>query len=91
MTLAAMDSLKEPLVRSNRGWSNRSREPDTPEVQEPIGIRYPHHAKRWKLGVGQNPGDATTEGVFAISKEMEEVVFKVGQLICPFRGHQQST
>jgi hypothetical protein len=91
MPLAAMESLKGPAARSNRGWSNRGREPDTPEVHEPIGIRYPHHAKRWKLGVGQNPGDATTEGVFAIGKEMEEVVFKVGQLICPFRGHQQST
>ena len=48
MPLAAMESLKGPLARSNRGWSNRTREPDTPEVQEPIGIRYPHHAKRWK-------------------------------------------
>ena len=91
MPLAAMESLKGPAARSNRGWSNRGREPDTPEVHEPIGIRYPHHAKRWKLGVGRNPGDATTEGVFAMGKDMEEVVFKVGQLICPFRGHQQST
>ena len=53
MTLAAMESLKGPSARSNRGWSNRGREPDTPEVPEPVDIRYPHHAKRWKLGVGR--------------------------------------
>ena len=45
-TLAAMESLKGPLARSNRGWSNGGREPDTPEVHEPVDIRYPHHAKR---------------------------------------------
>ena len=46
-----------------------------------MDIRYPHHAKRWKLGVGRNPGDSTTEGVFDMGKDTEEVVFKFGQLI----------
>ena len=46
-TLAAMESLRSPSVRCNRGWTNGGREPDTPEVNEPADIRYPHHAKRW--------------------------------------------
>ena len=90
-TLAAMESLRGPSARCNRGWFNRGHKPDTPEVHEPADIRYPHHAKRWRLGVGRNPGDSTTEGVFAMGKNKDEVVFKTGQLICPFRGHQQST
>ena len=64
---------------------------DTPAVNEPADIRYPHHAKRWKLGVGRTLGDVTTEGVFAIGKNQTAIIFKSGQLICPFRGHQQST
>ena len=83
-TLAAMESLREPSARCNRGWTNGGREPDTPEVHEPADIRYPHHAKRWRLGGGRNPGDSTTEGVFAMGKEKAAVVFKTGQLICPF-------
>ena len=90
-TLAAMESLRGPSARCNRGWTDGGREPDTPEVNEPADIRYPHHAKSWKLGVGRNPGDSTTEGVFAMGKDKAAIVFKTGQLICPFRGHQQST
>ena len=72
-TLAAMESLRGPSARCNRGWSNRGREPDTPEVHEPSDIRSPHHAKRWRLGVGRNPGDSTTEGVFAMGKDTEAI------------------
>ena len=90
-TLAAMESLRGPSARRNRGWTNGGREPDTPVVNGPANIRYPHHAKRWKLGVGRNPGDPTTEGVFAMDEDKDAIVFKTGQLICPFRGHQQST
>ena len=89
--LAAMKSLRGPSARCNRGWTNGGREADTPEVNEPADIRYPHHAKRWKLGVGRTPGDLTTEGVFAMGKDKTAIVFKTGQLICPFRGHQQRT
>ena len=77
-TLAAIESLRGPSARCNRRWSNRGRKPDTPEVHEPADIRYPHHAKRWRLGVGWNPGDSTTEGVFGMGKNKEEVVFKTG-------------
>ena len=83
-TLAAIESLRGPSARHNRGWTNGGREPDTPEVNGPADIRYPHHAKRWKLGVGRNPGDSTTEGVFAMGKDKDVIVFKTGQLICPF-------
>jgi hypothetical protein len=55
-----------------------------------MDIRYPHNAKRWRLGVGRSPGALETEGVIAIGKDAEDVVFKAGQPICPFRGHQQS-
>ena len=75
----------------NRGWTNRGREACIPEVHEPVDIRNPHQAQRWRLVVGRNPGDPTTQGVFAMGKDKENIVFKTGQLICPFRGHQQST
>ena len=42
-----------------------------------MDIRYPHHAKRWRLGVGRNPGYPTTEGVFAMGKDKEDVVLKL--------------
>ena len=83
-TLAAMESIRGHSARCNRGWTNGGREPDTPEVNGPADIRYPHHAKRWKLGVGRNPRDSTTEGVFAMGKDKDAIVFKTGQLICPF-------
>ena len=89
--LAALASLRGPSDRCNRGWFNQGREADAPEVHEPVDIRYPHHAKRWRLDVGRNPGDPTTEGVFAMGKDKEDVVFETGQLICSFCGHQQST
>ena len=44
--LAAMESLRGPLARCNRVWTNGGHEADTPEVNEPADIRYPHHAKR---------------------------------------------
>ena len=89
--LIRRQQARRASARRNRGWSNQGREPDTPEVHEPVDIRSPHHAKRWKLGVGRTPGDSTTEGVFAMGKDTEEVVFKIVQMICTFRGHQQST
>jgi hypothetical protein len=60
-------------------------------IYEPTDIRYPHDAKRWRLGVVRNLGDPTTKGVFAMAKDTEDIVFKTGQLICPFHGYQQST
>ena len=42
--------------------------------------------------MGQVPGDRALEGVFAIGKvvKADGVIFTAVQLICPFRGHQQS-
>ena len=54
-------------------------------------LRYLHNAKRWGLGVGRVQGERTLEGVFAIGKvNADGVIFATGQLICLFRGHQQS-
>jgi hypothetical protein len=85
-----MSSLRGPLARCNRERFPDGNGTDTPVTYEPTDIRYPCNAKRWKLGVGWSSGALETEGVFAIGKDTEDVVFKAGQLICPFRGHQQS-
>ena len=85
-----MSSLRGPLARCNRARFPDGNGTDTPVTYEPTAIRYPCNAKRWKLGVDWSSGAPETEGVFAIGKDTEDVVFKAGQLICPFRGHQQS-
>ena len=89
--LAAMASLRGPLARCYRARFSDGKGNDTPVIYKPTDIRYPHNAKRWRLGVGRSTIAPGTEGVFAIGKDTEEVVLKAGQLICPFRGHQQST
>ena len=54
-------------------------------------LRYPYTVKRWGLGVGRVQGERSLEGVFAIGKvKADGVIFTTGQLICSFRGHQQS-
>ena len=88
--LASMGSLRGPLARQNRANFNSSQVDSTRE-NTPREIRYPHNAKRWRLGVGRVQGERHLEGVFAMGKvDTEGVVFTTGQLICPFRGHQQS-
>jgi hypothetical protein len=89
-SLAAMTSLRGPLARCNRARFLDGNGTDTPKTYEPTDIRYPCNAKRWKLGAGWSSGAPDTEEVFAIGKDTEDAVFKAGQLICPFRGHQQS-
>jgi hypothetical protein len=89
--LAAVASLRGPLARRNRAKFSDDKGNDTPVICKPTDIRYPHNAKRWRLGVGRSPGNLTTEGVFGMGKDTEDIVFTTGQLICPFRGHQQST
>ena len=64
-----------PLARCIRERFNRSRKADTPKIHKPVDIRYPHQAKRWRLGVVRNPGDPATEGVFAMGKDKEDIVF----------------
>ena len=89
--LASMESLRGPLARSNRANLNHNQEDGTRD-RAPVELRYPHNSKRWGLGVGQVPGERALEGVFAIGKVVKTngVIFTAGQLICPFRGHQQS-
>ena len=89
-SLAAMSSLRGPLARCNKARFPDSNGTDTPVTYEPTDIRYPCNSKRWKLGVGWSSVAPETEGVFAIGKDTEDVVFKTGHLICPFRAHQQS-
>jgi hypothetical protein len=89
--LAAMASLRGPLARRNNAKFSDDKRNDTPVICEPTDTRYPHNAKRWRPGVGWHPENPTTEGVFAMGKDTEDIVFTTGQLICLFRGHQQST
>ena len=88
--LASMTSLRGSQARRNR--ANVLAEVDSaPSVSIPTGIRYPHNSKKWQLGVGKCPGESSLEGVFTMGKGEAEIVFKPGQLICPFRGHSQRT
>ena len=89
--LASMESLRGPLARLNRANLNHNRDDGTRD-RAPVELRYPHNSKRWGLGVGQVPGERALEGVFAIGKgvKADGVIFTASQLICPFRGHQQS-
>ena len=84
-----MASLRGPQARSNRATVLAGIN-CAPSVNVPTGIRFPHNSKKWQLGVGKCPGEATLEGVFAMGKKEAEIVFQPGQLICPFRGHSQS-
>jgi hypothetical protein len=88
--LSAMASLRGPQARSNRATVLAGIN-SAPSVNVPTGIRFPHNAKKWQLGVGKCPGEDTLEGVFAMGRKEAEIVFQPGQLICPFRGHSQST
>ena len=89
--LAAMGFLQRPLSRRDRVTFNAA-QADFTRVSEPKELRrYPYNAKRWRLGVGRVTGECTLEGVSAIEKvNAEAVIFTTGQLICRFRGHQQS-
>jgi hypothetical protein len=87
--LTSMASLRGPQVRSNRVDVLHSTS-NPPQINAPTNLRYPHHSKRWNQGVDKCPGESTLERVFAIRKDVE-MVFKPGQLLCPFRGHSQST
>jgi hypothetical protein len=88
--LSSMDSLRGPLARQNRANFNSGQVNSTRD-REPREIRCPHNAKRWRLGVGQVRGERNLEGVFAMRKVgTEGIIFTTGQLICPFRRHQQS-
>ena len=84
--LASMTSLRGPQARRNRA-NVLAGVDSAPSVSIPTGIRYPHNSKKWQLGVGKCPGESSLEGVFAMGKGEAEIVFKPGQLICPFRGH----
>ena len=88
--LSAMASLRGPQARSNRATVLAGIN-SAPSVNVPSGIRFPHNAKKWQLGGGKCPGEDTLEGVFAMGRKEAEIVFQPGQLICPFRGHSQST
>jgi hypothetical protein len=88
--LASMGSLRGPLARWNTANFNSS-QVDSTRKNAHREIRYPHNAKWWRLGVGRVQGERHLEGVFAMGKaDTEGVIFTTGQLICPFRGHQQS-
>ena len=85
-----MDSLWGPLARPNRA-KFKSDQDDRTRESAPMELRNPHNAKRWGLGVGRVQGEQSLEGVFAIGKvKADGVKFTTGQLIYPFRGHQQS-
>ena len=88
--LASMNSLWGPLARPNRA-KVKSEQEDRTRKRTPTELRYPYNAKRWGLGVGRVQGERTLEGVFAMGKvNANRVIFTTGQLICPYRGHQQS-
>jgi hypothetical protein len=79
--LASMGNLRGLLARQKRPNFN-SAQVDSTRDSEPREIRYPHNAKRWRLGVGRVQGERNLEGVFAMGKVgAEGVIFTTGQLI----------
>ena len=57
-TLAAMESLKGPSARRNRGWTNGGRKPDTPVVSGPADTP----CKALKAGHGSKSGRLNDRG-----------------------------
>jgi hypothetical protein len=63
--LSSMASLRGPQARSNSATVLAGIN-CAPSVNVPTGIRFPHNSKKWQLGVGKCPGEATLEGIFAM-------------------------
>ena len=89
VSLASMTSLRGPSARSNRATVLKWMEP-SPTITHPQLVSFPHHAKKWQLGVGKCPGQETIFGLFAISNRTTGIIFRPNQFICPYLGHVQA-
>ena len=79
-----------PNARSNRATVLRGVEAPPPTISHPQMVSYPHHARKWQLGVGKCPGQEELFGLFALSNRTNDIIFRPNQLICPYFGHVQS-